>query len=198
MKKNNYINIIIPIVTLGIGLFVGHSFFTPECHGIIDKKPLPVLSTDTSIADYVKIGKSYFPASRSANLEAIDLRTAEDMVDIYRSRRIDLISQREGFQDTKSITFDIKTMQSVINKMIDEGKNGIRFYLGVYPNGGLYPRRTSVVILGTYKKDSAQRTDALIELTNGTIKVPEDKPFWVTGLVAYNHGNLCPAGQNCP
>ena len=94
-------------------------------------------------------------------MEPIDLKTAREMVERYKSTRKTVIDDKHGVNDTESTWFSIDKLKEFINNLPEEA-TGVRLHLGVHgAEHAEVPHQTSFAMIATVGDGNGNHIDAI-------------------------------------
>ena len=94
-------------------------------------------------------------------MEPIDLKTAREMVERYKSTRKTDISDKHGVNDTESSWFSIDKLKEFVNNLPAEA-TGVRLHLGIHgAEHDIAPNQTSLAMIATVGDGNGNHIDAI-------------------------------------
>jgi hypothetical protein len=126
----------------------------------------------------------------------IDSKFALELNNNYIKERSELILKYTGKEDANAIWYPIEDLENYIRYAKLEGKkqglkiNGIRFYLGVYPNTKEYLEKagmTTIFLTPTMPKDKNRQQ---MQKFVGAVIQSTEKNADVTSVKPMNYGNM--------
>jgi hypothetical protein len=127
------------------------------------------------------IEKKSVNAGKYANKQEVD-----NLIRSYKQDRWADNSDRMGKADSLSVWFTLEELEGFMERVKENGGNGVRLHFGVFPEGyGDHPEfadRQTIVMVGNRSKDGTYETSK--ELYSHEAGQPE--------IVAYAGGIICP------
>lgn len=94
-------------------------------------------------------------------MEPIDLKTAREMVERYKSTRKTDINDKHGVNDTESSWFSIDKLKEFVNNLPAEA-TGVRLHLGIHgAEHDIAPNQTSLAMIATVSDGNGNHIDAI-------------------------------------
>ena len=118
----------------------------------------------------------------------ITLEAAREMVKLYAKTRRKLIDETYHIKDTKAIWFSTADLKTFVESLTPD-ITGVRFYLAVNESTSILPDQTTIVLIGTIDVDG-KNVDPIGNPGTGNTGTG-------SGQDPFNHGDLCPPGQDC-
>lgn len=129
----------------------------------------------------------------------VDKQTVKDRIDNYRNIKHALLRLPNGGDDTKHIWYSIEHIEDICAEMRYLGADGLRIYLGAYPDGHAFSNQTCLLMVPTKGEDTGERhIDIILEdLPDFEERaILQSKAAVIDKQGTYNYGSPCP--PRCP